>query len=102
MTRDRIYVDTMREIYGNVSKIYVDQKGGSNLLYLPLDKIVEATKKDARSAADKAADAATLATMGASGTAAGDPQPAARSSGYAGASYQTEDDPRAMIRARTR
>ena len=102
VTRDRIYVDTMREIYGNVSKIYVDQKGGSNLLYLPLDKIVEATKKDARSAADKAADAATLATMGASGTAAGDPQPAARSSGYAGASYQTEDDPRAMIRARTR
>ena len=39
VTRDRIYVDTMREIYGNVSKIYVDQKGGSNLLYLPLDKI---------------------------------------------------------------
>ena len=102
MTRDRIYVDTMREIYGNVSKIYVDQKSGSNLLYLPLDKIVEATKKDARSAADKAADAATLATMGASGTASGSSQPAARSSGYAGASYQTEDDPRAMIRARTR
>ena len=101
MTRDRIYVDTMREIYGNVSKIYVDQKSGSNLLYLPLDKIVEATKKDARTAADKAADAATLATMGASGSSTSAPAPASRSD-YAGASYQTEDDPRAMIRSRTR
>ena len=101
VTRDRIYVDTMREIYGNVSKIYVDQKSGSNLLYLPLDKIVEATKKDARTAAAKAADAATLATMGASGSSTSAPAPASRSD-YAGASYQTEDDPRAMIRSRTR
>lgn len=102
VTRDRIYVDTMREIYGNVSKVYVDQKGGSNLLYLPLDKIVEATKKDARSAADQAADAAAQATMSGTGGAQEQSSSSAQSSGYAGASYQTEDDPRAMIRARTR
>ena len=44
VTRDRIYVDAMRDIYQNVTKVYVDQKSGSNLLYLPLDKIVASTQ----------------------------------------------------------
>ena len=42
VTRDRLYVDAMREVYGNVSKVMVDVKGGSNLLYLPLDKLMQA------------------------------------------------------------
>jgi membrane protease subunit HflK len=41
VTRDRLYVDTMREVYGNVSKVMVDVKSGSNLLYLPLDKLMQ-------------------------------------------------------------
>lgn len=40
VTRDRLYSDTMREIYSNVSKVMVDTKAGSNLLYLPLDKLM--------------------------------------------------------------
>jgi membrane protease subunit HflK len=43
VTRDRIYLDTMREVYSNVSKVLIDSKSGSNLLYLPLDKLVQAT-----------------------------------------------------------
>lgn len=40
VTRDRLYTDTMREIHSNVSKVMVDTKAGSNLLYLPLDKLL--------------------------------------------------------------
>ena len=41
VTRDRMYVDTMQQIYTNVTKVMVDSKSGSNLLYLPLDKIMQ-------------------------------------------------------------
>ena len=41
VTRDRIYIDTMQQIYSNVSKVMVDSKSGSNLLYLPLDKLLQ-------------------------------------------------------------
>lgn len=40
VTRDRLYVDAMEEIYSNVSKVLVESRGGSNLLYLPLDKLM--------------------------------------------------------------
>ncbi len=42
VTRDRLHVDTMRDIYSNVSKVMVDSRSGSNLLYLPLDKLMQA------------------------------------------------------------
>jgi membrane protease subunit HflK len=41
VTRDRMYIDAMQQIYSNVTKIVVDSKQGSNLLYLPLDKIMQ-------------------------------------------------------------
>jgi len=41
VTRDRLYIDTMREVYTNVSKVMVDSRSGSNLLYLPLDKLMQ-------------------------------------------------------------
>ena len=41
MTRDRLYIDTMREVYTNVSKVMIDTHSGSNLLYLPLDKLLQ-------------------------------------------------------------
>ena len=43
VTRDRMYIDTMQQIYGNVTKVMVDSKQGSNLLYLPLDKLMQAS-----------------------------------------------------------
>ena len=39
VTRERLYLDTMQTVLNNTSKVLVDQKGGSNLLYLPLDKL---------------------------------------------------------------
>ncbi len=41
VTRDRLYTDTMQQIYANVSKVMVDSRSGSNLLYLPLDKLIQ-------------------------------------------------------------
>ena len=37
-----MYLDTMQEIYGNVTKVVVESKQGSSLLYLPLDKVMQA------------------------------------------------------------
>ena len=46
VTRDRMYIDTMQQIYSNVTKVIVDSRQGSNLLYLPLDKIMQMTGQD--------------------------------------------------------
>ena len=43
VTRDRLYIDTMKEVYSNVSKVYVESRNNSNLLYLPLDKLIQQT-----------------------------------------------------------
>ena len=54
--RDRLYIDAMQQIYSNTTKVLVDTKQGSNLLYLPLDKIIQQTN-----AANGAAPAAAPA-----------------------------------------
>ena len=41
VTRERMYLDTMQQVYANVSKVLVDVRNGSNLLYLPLDKLMQ-------------------------------------------------------------
>jgi len=44
VTRDRLYIDAMQQILSSSSKVLIDQKGGSgNLLYLPLDKLMQMT-----------------------------------------------------------
>ena len=41
VTRDRLYLETMQQIYSNVSKVMIDSRSGSNLLYLPLDRLLQ-------------------------------------------------------------
>ena len=43
VTRDRMYIDTMQQVYSSVTKVMVESRQGSNLLYLPLDKIMQTT-----------------------------------------------------------
>ena len=62
VTRDRMYLDTMQEIYGNVTKVLVESKQGSSLLYLPLDKILKASGADTASQATVAPAAAVPAS----------------------------------------
>ncbi len=54
VTRERMYTDAMQEIYSNVTKVLVDSKSGSNLLYLPLDKIMQMTAQTGAAAASTA------------------------------------------------
>jgi membrane protease subunit HflK len=42
VTRERMYLETIQQVLESTSKIIVDQKGGGNLLYLPLDKLMQA------------------------------------------------------------
>jgi modulator of FtsH protease HflK len=41
VTRDRMYLDAMQQIYSSTTKVLVDSRQGNNLLYLPLDKIMQ-------------------------------------------------------------
>ena len=45
VTRERLYLDMMQQVMQSTSKIVVDQKGGNSLLYLPLDKLMQATQQ---------------------------------------------------------
>ncbi|MEO8740525.1 MAG: FtsH protease activity modulator HflK [Casimicrobiaceae bacterium] len=40
VTRDRLYLDMMQSVLGSSSKVLIDQKAGSSLLYLPLDQLL--------------------------------------------------------------
>ena len=42
VTRQRMYLEAMQQIFSNTSKVLVDAKGQGNLLYLPLDKLMQA------------------------------------------------------------
>jgi membrane protease subunit HflK len=64
VTRDRLYIDTMKEVYSNVSKVYVESRNNSNLLYLPLDKLIQQT-----GAASAPAAGAAMATADANAAA---------------------------------
>jgi len=44
VTRERMYLETVEAVMSNSTKVLIDQKGGNNMIYLPLDKLV----KDAR------------------------------------------------------
>jgi membrane protease subunit HflK len=51
VTRDRMYTDTMQQVYSSVTKVLVESRQGSNLLYLPLDKIMQMTSQGGDAAA---------------------------------------------------
>ena len=56
VTRERMYLDTMQDIYSNAVKVMVDARSGGNLLMLPLDKLLQqASQESARAAAQAGA-----------------------------------------------
>ena len=40
VTRDRLYIEAIEEVYANSSKVFIDSQGSGNLLYLPIDKLI--------------------------------------------------------------
>lgn len=69
VTRDRMYTDAMQQVYTNVTKVLVESRNGSNLLYLPIDKIMQMTSQNG------AATGADGAALTGGGTAAATTQP---------------------------
>jgi modulator of FtsH protease HflK len=53
VTRDRLYIDMMQSVLGTTPKVVVDQKAGAgNLLYMPLDKLVQGAAMQAPATSD--------------------------------------------------
>jgi membrane protease subunit HflK len=65
VTRDRMYTDAMQQVYSSVTKVMVESRQGSNLLYLPLDKIMQMTAQG-----DVAANADAALVPGAASSSA--------------------------------
>ena len=47
--RDRLYIEAQEQILSSVSKVFIDQKNSNNLLYLPLDKLIQQATQDTTS-----------------------------------------------------
>jgi membrane protease subunit HflK len=59
ITRQRLYLETMQDVYSNTSKVLVSSKEGqNNLIYLPLDKMVEGSRNTSSTPAVPASAAA--------------------------------------------
>ena len=60
VTRQRLYLDTMQQVYGSTSKVLVTGKDGqNNLLYLPLDKMIDSRPTAPAGAAGQAGAASS-------------------------------------------
>ncbi|HEU0283081.1 MAG TPA: FtsH protease activity modulator HflK [Gallionella sp.] len=70
VTRERMYLDMMQQVMGNISKVMVDQKNGNSLLYLPLDKLMESARATGTAAEAPAAVPAPVTSQSSDNTAA--------------------------------
>jgi membrane protease subunit HflK len=58
VTRDRMYLEAMQQIFANTTKVLMEAKSGNNLIYLPLDKLI-AQSMNAADASRQSAQAPT-------------------------------------------
>jgi membrane protease subunit HflK len=81
ITRERLYLSTMQDILTSSSKIMVDSQASNNMLYLPLDKIMQQASS-AGATASGSSDTSALATAAAAGSSPSTPAstPAPKSS----------------------
>jgi membrane protease subunit HflK len=66
VTRDRMYTDAMQQIYSNVTKVLIDSRQGSNMLYLPLDRIMQQVAQGGAAAESAPPTTSPVAPPGAS------------------------------------
>ena len=65
VTRDRLYLDAIEEVYGNSNKVIIDSEGSGNMIYLPLDQLVRSqNSRVPGSETNRAADAQTPEVLG--------------------------------------
>jgi modulator of FtsH protease HflK len=65
VTRDRLYLETMQQIYANVTKILIDTGSGTNLLSLPLERLLQGATPPAAAVAPGQVPAPAEAQVGA-------------------------------------
>ena len=82
VTRERMYIDTMQQIFANTSKAFVDTQSSGNLLYLPLDKLMQQGAESTRPGSGGATT--TPATTPTTGSTSIPQTPAARVEGLRG------------------
>jgi membrane protease subunit HflK len=95
ITRERLYIDTMREIYANATKVLIDGRAAGNLIYLPLDKVLQA-------AGAKTSDASASAPGGAQQTAPNGASSGGTAAGALPANNSIAGDARSRQDARSR
>ena len=59
VTRKRLYIETMEQVFSNTNKVVIDQEGGNNMMYLPLDQIIKNTNRTQNSVSNKSNSAST-------------------------------------------
>ncbi len=65
VTRDRLYLDAIEEVYGNSNKVIIDSEGSGNMIYLPLDQLMRSqNSRVPGSETNRAADAQTPEVLG--------------------------------------
>lgn len=68
VTRERLYIEAIEDVYAEANKVLMDASGSGNLLYLPVDKIIEAQQQRRSSGP---ASGNTAGVSGSADTAAG-------------------------------
>lgn len=61
VTRDRMYIEAMQQIFTSTTKVMVDTKSNNSMIYLPLDKLIAQTTAEANAAAQQQAPASSAA-----------------------------------------
>jgi modulator of FtsH protease HflK len=56
VTRERLYIDAMEEVYRRSNKVFIDTDGTGNLLYLPIDKLINQPNRPAATGGTRSAD----------------------------------------------
>ena len=75
VTRDRLYLEAIEEVYGNSNKVLIDSEGEGNLLYLPLDQLARQGNRVTRgSEVNRASDAQTPEVVANPERSSGDPR----------------------------
>ena len=59
VTRERLYIDAIEEVYGRSNKVFLDASGSGNLLYLPVDQLMKQGLRQAPVDVNRSADSPT-------------------------------------------
>ena len=59
VTRQRLYIDAIEEVYGNSNKVFLDSESSGNLLYLPIDRLMDQDRRAPMTDTTRSADSPT-------------------------------------------